>query len=176
MLNIPIIDLIFALVVLFCALSCFYKGFVDSLFNKTAPIAAMWAAVLGWKKVAFLLNDKITIPVLNCIASFLIVFIVVFIIVKIIQTILGNIFDGKILGSLDRTLGFMFGVAEGLVIVLVALIILTLQPWFNILPLLEGSIFYSFFKPFVNASTDFITTKTDTALIFYKPSEFILNV
>ncbi|MBO6130852.1 MAG: CvpA family protein [Treponema sp.] len=161
--NLPIIDLLFLLIIFLCAIICLVKGFVNSVFNKAAPILALWAAVLGWRPLSSMLKDTIKISILNYIASFLIIFIAVFIMIKILQMILGNIFEGRILGSLDRTLGFFFGVIEGLVIVLLIMIILTAQPWFDVSGIFAGSIFYRIFAPVVNSNVNAISNSVKNA-------------
>ena len=160
--NLPIVDLFFILIIVLCALVCLFKGFVASVFNKAAPIVALWAAVLGWRTLSAMLKDTIKISLLNYIASFLIIFIAVFVLVKILQMILGNIFEGRILGSLDRTLGFFFGIVEGLVIVLLIMIILTAQPWFDVSGIFTGSIFYKIFAPIVNSNVDAISNSVNS--------------
>ena len=87
--------------------------------------------------------------VLANIFAFVLVFILVFLIVKVIQQVVGKIFEGKILGQLNRLLGFAFGIVEGLAIVALVLIILTVQPWFDVSPILTGSIFYKIFQIFL---------------------------
>jgi len=155
---------------------CLIKGFVDSVFNKAAPILALWAAVLGWRTLAATLKDTIKISLLNYIASFLIIFIAVFIFIKILQVILGNIFEGKILGSLDRTLGFFFGIVEGLVIVLLIMFVLTAQPWFNVSGIFNGSIFYRIFSPIVNSNVNAISNNLNKAAAYLCFGGKALNV
>jgi membrane protein required for colicin V production len=67
-------------------------------------------------------------------------------VVKIVQSLIGNIFDNKILGPLNHTLGFMFGIVEGLVIVGLILFLLTTQNLFNAGGILSGSFFNGIFQ------------------------------
>ena len=149
MAQLPIIDLVFFVVVTAFAIIACIKGFVDELFDRGAPIIAVWSAIFGYKVLAVKLLPYVRFPVLANIFAFILVFILVFLIVKVIQQVVGKIFEGKILGQLNRLLGFAFGVVEGLAIVAVVLIILTSQPWFDVSPILNGSIFYRMFQVFL---------------------------
>lgn len=149
MAQLPIIDFVFFVVVAAFAIIACFKGFVNELFDRGAPIIAVWSAIFGYKFLAAKLLPYVHFPVLANIFGFLIVFILVFLIVKVIQQVVGKIFEGKILGQLNRILGFAFGVVEGLAIVTLVLIILTVQPWFDVSSVLEGSIFYKIFGIFL---------------------------
>ena len=147
--QLPIIDLVFFVVVASFAVIACVKGFVDELFDRGAPLIAVWAAIFGYKMLAVKLLPYVRFPVLANVFGFLLVFILVFLIVKVIQQVVGKIFEGKILGQLNRLLGFAFGVVEGLAVVALVLILLTVQPWFNVSPILSGSIFYRMFQMFL---------------------------
>ena len=74
--------------------------------------------------------------------GFISVFVIVFLIIKIIQVIISKLFSFSILKSLDRTLGFFFGIVEGFALVALIIFVLNIQPFFHANRLLEGS-FYS---------------------------------
>lgn len=149
MAQLPVIDLVFFVVVATFAIIACFKGFVDELFDRGAPLIAVWFAIFGYKVLAVKLLPYVHFPILANIFGFLLVFILVFLIIKVIQQVVGKLFEGKILGQLNRLLGFAFGIVEGLAIVAIVLIILTMQPWFDVKPLLTGSIFYRMFQMFL---------------------------
>ena len=149
MAQLPISDLVFTVVVVAFAIIACFKGFVDELFDRGAPLIAVWAAIFGYKLLAVKLLPYVRFAVLANVFAFILVFVLVFLIVKVIQQVVGKIFEGKILGQLNRTLGFAFGAVEGLAIVALVLIILTVQPWFDVSPLISGSIYYRFFQVFL---------------------------
>ncbi len=162
--QLPIIDLFFILVIALCALSCLIKGFVDSVFNKASPILALLAGVLFYKFLLPLIEPYIKVKILAAVLSFLLIFVFVFILAKIIQMILGNIFEGRILGSLDRTLGFMFGLVEGFALVALILIIMVTQPWFDVSKALEGSLFFSLLKGLIAIPVNTINDSVKNAV------------
>lgn len=147
--QLPLIDLVFFVVVTAFAIIACFKGFVDELFDRGAPFIAVWSAIFGYKLLAVKLLPYVHFPILANIFAFILVFVLVFLIVKVIQQVVGKIFEGKILGQLNRLLGLAFGVVEGLAIVALVLVILTVQPWFDVSPVLNGSIFYRIFQIFL---------------------------
>jgi len=71
--------------------------------------------------------------------AFLVIFIVVYIIVKIIEKILHGVLEKIHLDKLDKSLGFLLGIVEGLLVFTVILLILKVQPFFDLTHVLEGS-------------------------------------
>lgn len=140
------LDFIFFAIIALCIIVCSIKGFVDSLFDKAAPVLSLVASFLFFKTAMNTLFSFIPNPLMRTLASFLVIFVVVFIVVKIVQSLIGNIFDNKILGPLNHTLGFMFGIVEGLVIVGLILFLLTTQNLFNAGGILSGSFFNGIFQ------------------------------
>jgi membrane protein required for colicin V production len=56
--------------------------------------------------------------------------------------------------GLDRGLGFLFGVVEGLVYVGLILVVLYAQPWFNVNGLLDKSFFHNLLGALLSAPAD----------------------
>ena len=140
------IDYVFLIVIALCAMVCTMKGFVDSFFDKAAPVLAVIAAVFLYKHFTLLMSKFIKNPLVCTIVTFLIVFVLVFILIKILQKAIGTIFEDKILGSLNRTLGFAFGIVEALAIIALALFLISAQPFFDASKLLDGSFFFKIFR------------------------------
>ncbi len=140
-----VIDWIFGIVILTFAIVGLIKGFVENVFGKLSWILGIILACIFYDDAGNLVLSSINNTILRNILSFLIVFIVVFLIVKLAQVIVAKIFEGKILKSLDRTLGFFFGAAEGLAITGLSIFLLSVQPFFSVENLFDGSFFYSIF-------------------------------
>lgn len=151
MISLPIIDLIFFCILLIFAITACFKGFVNELFDRGAPIIGLWAAIIFYKRLAALLFPYLRFQILANVFGFILVFILVFLVVKIAQQIIGNIFAGKIFRQLDHTLGFAFGVLEGLAVIALILILLNSQPWFNVSSIVKESIFYKLFLTFLSS-------------------------
>ena len=146
--SVQIIDIIFFAIVIFFAVCGLMKGFVDMVFNKLAPIASIWAAILFYKMLSSYLEPYISHTVARYVLSFFMIFAGFFIVVKVIQKVVGSIFKTVILNQLNRTLGFFMGIIEALAIIVLILIVLGIQPWFNVSGFLENSLFYSLFNSF----------------------------
>ena len=144
--SLPIIDLVFIVIIVVFAILASIKGFVGEVFDRGAPVISVWLAVLTYKRVAAPLKQHIQIPIIANILAFVLVFILAFVIIKIVQQLIGKIVEGKILKQLDHTLGFAFGVLEGL-----AVVALLFQPWFQLGNLLDGSIFASILAKILDA-------------------------
>lgn len=136
-----VIDWIFAGVILLFALAGVIKGFIDNIFGKLAWILGIILACLFYDEGAVYLLPFIKNQTLTNVLSFLAVFIIVFIIIKLIQIFISKIFEWSILKSLDRTLGFFFGAAEGLAVVGLFIFLIHAQPFFDVSRIFDGSFF-----------------------------------
>ena len=145
------IDWIFSIIILIFAVSGLIKGFIDNVFGKIAFVAGILLAYLFYKDVATGLLKDIKIPVAANIISFLLVFVVTFLVIKIIQMIVAKVFEWSILKSLDRTLGFIFGIVEGIAVVCLIVFLLTAQPFFNTQTLFEGSFYFNLIQSIFNS-------------------------
>ena len=67
---------------------------------------------------------------------------------------LTNCFESDIMKGLDRALGFIFGVVEGVVYVSLILVVLYAQPWFNVSGLLQNSFFNNLLGTLLSAPAD----------------------
>ena len=72
--------------------------------------------------------------------------------------IIAKVFEWSILKSLDRTLGFIFGIVEGLAVVCLIIFLLTSQPFFNPENILNGSFYYNIANSLFHATKEEIGT------------------
>ncbi len=152
--NFTVIDWVFSLIILIFAISGIIKGFIDNVFGKIAFIAGIILGYLFYKDIAVSLLKDINIPYAANIIAFLLIFVVTFLVVKIIQMIVAKAFQWSILKSLDRTLGFIFGMVEGAAVVCLLVFILTVQPFFNVENLFDGSFFYNTVTSLFNSTKE----------------------
>jgi membrane protein required for colicin V production len=83
------------------------------------------------------------------ILAFVLIFVVIFVTVKLVEYLLNDIIQRVSLGGVDRFLGFLFGMAEGAVVVSLLLLALKLQPIFDVDSLLDGSFFAGLLFPLI---------------------------
>ena len=147
--SLSILDIIFLVILLAVTVKATIDGFVVAFFSKAAVILGIAMAVLFYRKLVIVVTRFVDTdtPLLPNVISFLIIFLVVYLIVKIIQQLVGSCFQGESMINLDHALGFFLGIAESLLIIAVILIILRLQPWFDLTSLFKESIFARFFEP-----------------------------
>ena len=146
-----VVDWIFSLIIFTFAIVGIIKGFIDNVFGKLALVLGIFLAILFYKNIAGSLLKDIKIPYVANVIAFLLVFVVVFLIVKIVQMIVSKVFEWSILKSLDRTLGFFFGIVEGAVVTCLIILLLDAQPFFSVSSLFDGSFYYNLVSSFLAA-------------------------
>jgi len=117
---ITILDLVLLGVMLISGLLALVRGFMREILSIAAWGAAALATLYAYQKLlptakAYFNNDNVATAV--TVAG---VFIGTLIIVSIITTRVSDMILDSRIGALDRTLGFLFGLARGLLIVVVA--------------------------------------------------------
>ncbi len=125
-----IVDGAVAVVIVLSAILAYSRGFVREVFAILGWVAAAVVAFLFAPQAAPLVKQ---IPVLNdylgdncelsMIAAFFAVFAVTLIVVSIFTPLFSSAVQRSALGGLDQGLGFLFGVARGVLIVAVALVV-----------------------------------------------------
>ncbi len=160
--NLPIIDLVFLVIILACAVVALIRGFINELFGMGVPVISAWVAILFYSRLVPVFGPLVKIHVLAVVISFLIFFAAVFVILKILQVLIKKIFSAKIFTSLDRILGLVFGLIEGLALVAIVLIILSAQSWFDVSELLSGSIFYKMLSGIIATPVEGVVNTVNT--------------
>ena len=156
--SFTVIDWVFSIIILIFAISGIIKGFIDNVFGKIAFIAGIILGYFFYKDIARGLLKDIKVPYAANIIAFLLIFVVTFLIIKIVQMIVAKVFEWSILKSLDRTLGFIFGIVEGAAVVSLSIFILTAQPFFSVQSLFDGSFYYNLVTAIFNSTKEEIGT------------------
>lgn len=154
--HLSFIDIVFSVIVLFIAISACVHGFIAEIFGKIAVIASFFTAFYFCGKLAAKMQNIISVKGVCIAVSFAILFIATFLAVKIIQTAIKSFFSGDILKSLDRVLGFILGLFEGLLVISAILILLISQPWFSLDRLLDSSFYWSMLDSFLTKPIQYV--------------------
>jgi len=141
MISFQFIDAVFALIILVCAISATVKGFIHELFSKLAFVLGLFAASIFTKNLAPYLTPYIKVDILCKILAFIIIFVLVYLVIRLIQQAVKNAFEGEVMDGLDHSLGFLFGVFEGFIVVSFIILVFVTQPWFET-SFLDNSFFY----------------------------------
>lgn len=158
------VDLVVLGVILISGLLAFSRGLVREALGLGAWIAAAAAALLAqpivqpWARQQF--SDQTLADTVGLVA----VFVVVLILLSIVAGIIANAVQGSALGGLDRTLGLLFGLARGAVLVCAAYILVGLAVAVDQWP---TPVLTARALPFVYRGADWIVTHVPTE---YRPA------
>lgn len=138
--NLSPLDIIFLVILLIATFRCIIKGFVSEVMSLAALILGIGGAVLFSGAGTQFLDNQFGPSGWNQVISFLVIFLVLYILVKAFEGGIKRLLERLNLGSLDRALGFFLGITEGFILISVIIIIMRLQPFFNVTELIESSI------------------------------------
>jgi len=118
---VTLLDVILLLVMLISGLLAMIRGFMREILSIAAWGVAAVAAIMFSGKLTPIVKNYINLgdTAVNVIAA-AIVFLIVLLLVSIITVRISDMILDSRVGALDRTLGFLFGLGRGLIIVVVA--------------------------------------------------------
>ena len=119
------LDLLLLGVMLISGLLAMIRGFIREVLSITAWAAAAVATLLLYNKLLPIAKANISSDIVAAGAVVGGVFLVTLLIVSVITVRISDLILDSRIGALDRTLGFLFGLARGLVIVVVAFLFFT---------------------------------------------------
>lgn len=146
--SISILDILCLVIIAVCILIATIKGFVKCFLSKAAIIVSILLAVSFTPNAAEIIKKWVDIKYVTTILAFIAVFVIAFLVLKLFQLLIEKIFSGRILKTLDRIFGAVWGVLIGLLFVIAILLILKIQPFANTQSLLETSWFAKMLLPF----------------------------
>lgn len=146
-LPINLTDLVIIVILVASALFAFVRGLVHEMLSVTAWLGAIIATVFAWSHVVPYVRQLISIKIIADIAAGVGIFILVLVLLSILTHWFASRVRESSLGALDRTLGLLFGLLRGAVLVCIAWILVSLAlpreehpPWITearALPLVE---------------------------------------
>ena len=117
---ITLLDIILLVVMLISALLAMVRGFMREVLSIASWAAAAIVTVLGFPKALPVVQGYISNDIVAKAVTIGGIFLGTLIIVSVITIKISDMVLDSRIGALDRTLGFLFGLARGLVIVVVA--------------------------------------------------------
>ena len=117
------LDILLRLVMLISGLLAMIRGFMREILSIGSWILAAIAALAFYSRVTPFVKSYVSLgdTATNAIAA-AIVFLVTLIIVSIVTVRISDMVLDSRVGALDRTLGFLFGLGRGLLVVVVAFV------------------------------------------------------
>ena len=119
------LDLLLLGVMLISGLLAMIRGFIREVLSITAWAAAAVATVLLYGRLLPIAKANISSDLIAAGAVIAGVFLVTLVVVSIITVRISDMILDSRIGALDRTLGFLFGLGRGLIIVVVAFLFFT---------------------------------------------------
>ncbi len=110
-------DLIVITVLLVSSLLAFSRGFVRELFSVGGWVGAIFATLYGFSYIKPYARQWISIDILADAAAGMAIFITTLITLTLISRVLSDQIRTLGAGSVDRSLGFLFGLLRGVIIV-----------------------------------------------------------
>lgn len=119
---ITILDGILVGVTLFSAVLAMVRGFSREVLSVASWIAAAAAAYTFYPLLVPLIMDYVSSQNIATVVSAGIIFLVALIVVSVLTMRIADFVIDSRIGALDRTLGFLFGAARGILLVAVAVL------------------------------------------------------
>jgi membrane protein required for colicin V production len=117
---ITLLDIVLIVVMLVSALLAMVRGFMREVLAITAWVLAAVATLYSYGKLLPLATSYFNSTVVATVAVVGGVFLVTLLVVSVLTIRISDMVLDSRVGALDRTLGFLFGLARGLVIVVIA--------------------------------------------------------
>jgi membrane protein required for colicin V production len=122
---ITLLDIVLIVVMLISGLLAMVRGFMREILSIIAWVLAAGATLYSYAKLLPLAKQYFNSDVVATVAVVGGVFLLTLLVVSVLTVRLSDMVLDSRVGALDRTLGFLFGLARGLVIVVVAFIFFT---------------------------------------------------
>ena len=124
--SLPIngLDLAAVIILLLSGALAFMRGFVHEVLSVAAWIGGILAVIYGVPQFRHLTSEFIPNDLIADIITGVVIFLIVLVILSILTKMLSKSIQASALNNLDRSLGFVFGLLRGAVILAAALLIL----------------------------------------------------
>src|ERR1700675_220062 len=117
---ITLLDIVLIVVMLVSGLLAMVRGFMREVLSITAWVLAAAATLYAYGKLIPFAKQYFNNDIVAAVAVVGGVFLVTLLIVSVLTVRISDMVLDSRVGALDRTLGFLFGLARGLVIVVIA--------------------------------------------------------
>ena len=130
------VDVAIVVIIAVSALISIARGFLREALSLTGWIVAVWVSVSFTNEVAALLADYVEVPSLRQGIAFVALFVAVLLATAVVNHLVGLLVDKTGLTGTDRVLGVVFGIARGVLVVLILVVLAGLtdipkDPWWR---------------------------------------------
>lgn len=136
------VDYTIVAIIIISALISLARGFMTEALSLVGWILAFWVAIKYTQPFSTFLVDTVTIPALRHGLAFFALFVATLLVVALVNFLIGQLVDKTGLTGTDRMLGMVFGIARGVVVIAVLVLLAGLtafpeQPWWRASVLIE---------------------------------------
>lgn len=136
------VDIVIPGIIAISALLSLLRGFVREALSLLGWLAAFWIALTFAQDFADLLLTGISAPSLRVVVSFTILFVVTLVVTALVNRLAGSLVSKTGLSGTDRMIGMIFGIARGVVLVAVLVLLAGMttmpqDPWWQESALVE---------------------------------------
>ena len=172
--NIPVIDMVFAIIIFITIIHGYTNGFIAELFSWAGLVLAMGAAVIMYPYGTQYIRARAmqNVRYVPEILAFIVIFIIVMLLVKMIGKVMKDFVNKIKLGGVDKLLGAFFGFLEGLALCTLVIFVMAIQPFFNVTNVLDESILAQILLPIIKLPMDRGKDIIHTAFNFLPGSGF----
>ncbi len=149
--QLGILDVVFFVLIFAAAVRSALRGFVSEVGAVAALVLGLAGGLLLSEPLAGVLAKQFGPSMWNRLIAFLILFLGLYVVVKLVENVLHAVIERLNLDCLDRVLGFFLGIAEGILVVGVVVVVLSWQPFFDLHELLSGSLLARLIAPLLPA-------------------------
>jgi membrane protein required for colicin V production len=143
------LDTACVIIILLVAIRASLRGFVEEVAGTASVVLGLLLSAMFFDEGAAFIRERgiVTAKIIPEAVAFAAVFIVVFAAVKLLEGVLKDIVRRVSLSAADHLLGFFFGIAEALAVIMIVLVIINIQPLFDKNTVLDGSFFARVLMP-----------------------------
>ncbi len=121
---INVTDLVILVLLLISGLLALSRGFVKEVLSIAGWIAAAFAAMTWFPLLQPYIERYLDQPMIAGSIAFVVIFVVVLTLASLISSAISRRVQGSEIGVLDRSLGFLFGLARGAFVIALAYLVL----------------------------------------------------
>ena len=130
-------DYIIMMMIVISTIISLFRGFVRESLSLAGWILAIWVSMMFMNQMSVLMKPYLNLPPsILSVVSFTILFILTLIITGLVTNLISKLVKKTGLSSADRSIGMLFGIARGGIIVAVLILLAGLtqipqDPWWN---------------------------------------------
>lgn len=117
-------DIIVFVILILSAAIAFARGFVREVLSIGAWVGAAVATIYGFPFAQPVARRYIEMTLIADVVAGVVIFVVVLILLTVVSHMLAKLVRGSGLGAVDRSLGLLFGLARGAVLICIAYLVL----------------------------------------------------